>query len=66
MHRVYAKFATSLSITLALLALVLPASALGQGFSGYKAEAVDAVDAQGKLVQEIVDSLFSFSELGFQ
>lgn len=66
MHRVYAKFATSLSITLALHALVLPASALGQGFSGFKAEAVDAVDAQGKLVQEIVDSLFSFSELGFQ
>lgn len=66
MHRVYAKFATSLSITLALLASVLPASALGQGFSGFKAEVVDAVDAQGKLVQEIVDSLFSFSELGFQ
>ena len=34
--------------------------------TGLKAEAVDLVDGQRKLVQEIVDSLFSFSELGFQ
>ena len=34
--------------------------------TGLKAEAADRVDAQRKLVQEIVDSLFSFSELGFQ
>ena len=34
--------------------------------SGLKAEAVERVDGHGKLVQEIVDSLFSFSELGFQ
>lgn len=34
--------------------------------TGLKAEAADSVDAQRKLVQEIVDSLFSFSELGFQ
>ena len=43
----------------------------GQGarppaLTGLKAEAADNVDAQRKLVQEIVDSLFSFSELGFQ
>jgi aminobenzoyl-glutamate utilization protein B len=34
--------------------------------SGLKAEAVARVDANAKLTQEIVDSLFSFSELGFQ
>lgn len=46
----------------------LPAPAGGQegGLSGLKAEAAAAVDGMGKLAQEIVDSLFSFSELGFQ
>ena len=34
--------------------------------TGLKAEAADIVDANRKLTQEIVDSLFSFSELGFQ
>lgn len=34
--------------------------------TGLKAEAVERVDDHAKLVQEIVDSLFSFSELGFQ
>jgi len=34
--------------------------------TGLKAEAVDAVEARRKLTQEINDSLFSFSELGFQ
>ena len=34
--------------------------------SGLKAEAAAGVDARAKLTQEIVDSLFSFSELGFQ
>lgn len=34
--------------------------------SGVKAEAVALVDERRKLTQEIVDSLFSFSELGFQ
>lgn len=34
--------------------------------SGLKAEAADMIDANAKLTQEIVDSLFSFSELGFQ
>ncbi|MFT4814456.1 MAG: aminobenzoyl-glutamate utilization protein B, partial [Paracoccaceae bacterium] len=36
------------------------------GFSGLKADAVESVDSMAKLTQEIVDSLFSFSELGFQ
>ena len=34
--------------------------------SGLKAEAAQNVDAMRKQTQEIVDSLFSFSELGFQ
>jgi len=34
--------------------------------SGRKAEAAQDVDAMRKMTQEIVDSLFSFSELGFQ
>ncbi|WP_428097777.1 amidohydrolase [Candidatus Rariloculus sp.] len=34
--------------------------------AGLKAEAADGVDARRKLTQEIVDSLFSFAELGFQ
>ena len=37
-----------------------------QQFTGLKAEAVTAVDSMRKTIQEIVDSLFSFSELGFQ
>lgn len=36
------------------------------GFSGLKAEAAQSVDNKAKLTQEIIDSLFSFSELGFQ
>ncbi len=36
------------------------------GFTGLKAEAVAGVESMSKLNQEIVDSLFSFSELGFQ
>ena len=52
----------------ALLAIIfLPASfAQDQQFAGLKAEAVTAVDSMRKTIQEIVDSLFSFSELGFQ
>jgi aminobenzoyl-glutamate utilization protein B len=34
--------------------------------TGLKAEAASQVDAMAKLTQEIVDTLFSFSELGFQ
>jgi aminobenzoyl-glutamate utilization protein B len=34
--------------------------------TGLKAEAVALVDGNAKLTQEIVDSLFSFAELGFQ
>ncbi len=34
--------------------------------TGLKAEAAEKVDSMQKLTQEIVDSLFSFAELGFQ
>lgn len=34
--------------------------------TGLKAEAAELIDANSKLTQEIVDSLFSYSELGFQ
>lgn len=37
-----------------------------KAFNDAKAEVVAHVDANRKLTQEIVDSLFSFSELGFQ
>ena len=37
-----------------------------QALTGLKAEAADRIDDLAKLNQEIVDSLFSFSELGFQ
>ncbi len=34
--------------------------------TGLKAEAAESVEGMRKLIQEIIDSLFSFSELGFQ
>lgn len=57
--------------TLAIGALLLPLSFHLQaqeddGFTGLKAEAVASVESMSKLNQEIVDSLFSYSELGFQ
>jgi aminobenzoyl-glutamate utilization protein B len=58
-------FASLLSVTPALADNHTdPAEA--KPFSGHKAEAVALVDGNAKLTQEIVDSLFSFSELGFQ
>ncbi len=38
----------------------------GPPLTGLKAEAAEKIDANAKLTQEIVDSLFSFSELAFQ
>ncbi len=54
-----------------MAALLLPFSLHLQaqdagGFSGLKAEAMERVEGMSKLNQEIVDSLFSFAELGFQ
>jgi aminobenzoyl-glutamate utilization protein B len=43
-----------------------PDDAAPKQLTGLKAEAANRVDGMRKLTQEIVDSLFSFSELGFQ
>ena len=56
---------------LAIGAMLLPFSFQlnaqeADGFTGLKEEAVGMVESMSKLNQEIVDSLFSFSELGFQ
>ncbi len=61
----------SLSITAVILVLFSTASisvnaADNKKLSALKAEAAELVEANKKLTQEIVDSLFSFSELGFQ
>ena len=68
------KFSLALVVSIALAA---GATALAQDepievegpppqLTGLKAEAAEKVDGMRKLTQEIVDSLFSFSELGFQ
>ena len=55
-------------ISFLIVGLLPLGSALAQeqGFTGLKAEAVASVASMQKLTQEIIDSLFSFSELGFQ
>lgn len=60
-------FAASLCAALALDAAPIAAQdEAAPGLTGLKAEAAELVDQRAKLTQEIVDSLFSFSELGFQ
>lgn len=63
----------SISAVLALISLVQGASGQEANsvpaapvLTGLKAEVAASVEQQRKLTQEIVDSLFSFSELGFQ
>ncbi len=60
------KIHRSLLFSVALSLVASPMLAQEAGFSGLKADAVAAVDDRAKLTQEIVDTLFSFSELGFQ
>ena len=43
-----------------------PLHAQNQGFEDLKADAVAGVESMEKMTQVIIDSLFSFSELGFQ
>ena len=43
-----------------------PPSGVSSSLTGLKAEAITQIDGMQKFTQEIVDSLFSFSELGFQ
>lgn len=59
------RFSTALG-SLFLLATVASNSFAQDDFAGLKAEAIAGVESRSKMVQEIVDSLFSFSELGFQ
>tara|TARA_R110002110_G_scaffold205033_1_gene416543 strand:+ start:24807 stop:26384 length:1578 start_codon:yes stop_codon:yes gene_type:complete len=56
------------NVVAAIALMLFASSGLAQAtnFTGLKADAVTAIDDNSKLVQEIVDSLFSFSELGFQ
>src|SRR5687767_6942012 len=52
-----------------VIASLTGASTFAQGpakLSDYKKEAVKGVDEMAKLAQEMVDSVFSFGELGFQ
>ena len=53
-------------IAISLMLFASLTLAQNSNFTGMKADAVTAIDDNSKLVQEIVDSLFSFSELGFQ
>ena len=61
-----ASFAQDQELTGLKAEAVTAVFAQDQEFTGLKAEAVTAVDSMTKTSQEIVDSLFSFSELGFQ
>ena len=57
------------TLTIAALALLVSGSAFAQDnarIAGYKQEAVKGVDEMAKLAQEMVDSVFSFGELGMQ
>jgi aminobenzoyl-glutamate utilization protein B len=64
------RFATLLRRSAACLLLALPASLAAQDLDPrlerLKAEALTKIDARAKLVQEIIDQVFSFGELGFQ
>ncbi|MCY4356274.1 MAG: amidohydrolase [Gammaproteobacteria bacterium] len=60
------KLFSSILFSLQLLSLLSIPALAQSGFLGLKAEVVQGVHARSKMVQEIVDSLFSFSELGFQ
>jgi aminobenzoyl-glutamate utilization protein B len=46
--------------------IALTAALAGQSLEQWKKEGIAAVDGRAKLAQEIVDSVFSFGELGFQ
>ncbi|MCC6914581.1 MAG: amidohydrolase [Rhodospirillaceae bacterium] len=51
---------------LAGAALSLPPTAARATTSGQRAQATEGVESRAKLVQEMVDSIFSFAEPGFQ
>ena len=53
-------------VMLAMTLVAVPAFAQTAKLDTYKAEASRGVDEMAKLAQEMVDSVFSFGELGFQ
>jgi len=53
-------------LTIGLVALTAGPGIAQQRLDGYRQEAAGRVDEMAKLAQEMVDSVFSFSELGFQ
>lgn len=55
-----------IALSLGTALLLVPAHAHAQASAKLKAEAAAGVDARAKLVQEMVDSVFSFAEPGFQ
>ena len=61
---------TNRTVPLALLLVILMPFRIGfaqsNDIDSLKAEAVSSIDSLAKLNQEIIDSLFSFAELGFQ
>ena len=61
---------TNRTVSLALLLLLLMPFRIGfaqsNDLDSLKAEAISSIDSLAKLNQEIIDSLFSFAELGFQ
>ena len=56
----------SLALLLVLLLPIRAGLAQSTDLESLKAEAVSSIDSLAKLNQEIIDSLFSFAELGFQ
>jgi aminobenzoyl-glutamate utilization protein B len=55
-----------LMVTVALILGLAPVSAQQDRLAAQKADAVKGVDEMAKLAQEMVDSVFSFGELGMQ
>ncbi len=54
------------ALTLLPVMIAAPAPLAGQDLDNLKNEALEMVEARAKMVQEIVDMLFSFGELGMQ
>src|ERR671918_761908 len=61
----FVRAATALLLAL-LVAPSIVAQSADQRLEALKKDAVSKVEAQAKLAQEMVDSVFSFGELGFQ
>ena len=56
----------SACVTALVATLVIPATLVAQDLEALKTEALALVEGRSKLVQQIIDQLFSFGELGMQ